>query len=479
MNYRMIARTVGYVLLAEAMLLLLPVAVAVYMHEAVLPFVITQAATAVPGLLLSLIPVRSRVLYARDGFLIVSLSWILVSVLGALPFVIGGSIPSYVDALFETVSGFTTTGSSILAEVESLPRSILFWRSFTHWIGGMGVLVFIMAILPLANERSMHVMRAECPGPEVGKIVPRARNAALYLYGVYFALTVAEMIALRCGGMPWFDCVVNAFGTAGTGGFSILNGGIGAYNSLYAEIVITVFMLLFGINFNVYFFLLARTFKPIFKMEELRVYLITAVSAMLLIGWNILPIVGSIGSSVRYSTFQVAAMMTSTGFSTADFNAWPTFSKCIMFLLMLMGACGGSTGGGMKVSRIIILVKKTRADLMRLLHPRSVRVVRLDGRRLDDGTVNAVALYFIVYLLIMMVSTLLLSLSGCDLDTALTASVTTLSNIGPGFSAIGPTANFAFFPVPCKLLLSLLMLMGRLEIFPLLLTLSPSMYRRR
>ena len=422
---------------------------------------------------------RSRSMFAREGFIIVSFSWILVSLAGALPFVFSGAIPNYVDALFETVSGFTTTGASILQNVEVLPRGLLFWRSFTHWIGGMGVLVFIMAVLPMAGERSMHVMRAEVPGPSVGKLVPRARHTAILLYSMYLALTIIEVLFLLAGGMPLFDSLVNSFATAGTGGFSIKNASIGFYNSAYVDIVVTVFMLLFGINFNLYFFLLTRDFRQIFKNEELRVYLCVALGSMLLITFNIMPEAGNFASAFRQASFQVSSVMTTTGFSTTDFNLWPQFSRTILFLLMILGACGGSTGGGLKVSRAIILVKRFVRDLVKQVHPRAVGSVRLDGRRVEDKTLHDVGIFFIAYMLIIGFMTLLVSLDGFSLETNLSAVVSCISNIGPGLDIVGPMGNFSGFSMLSKLLLSLTMLLGRLEIFPLLLSLTPILYRKK
>ena len=479
MNSRMVLRTLGYVLGAESALLLLPLLVAALYREDPVPFLIPLLALGVCALALCRIRVKEKTIYAREGFLIVSLSWILVSLAGAVPFVLDGAIPSYVDAVFETVSGFTTTGASILTDVESLPRGLLFWRSFTHWIGGMGVLVFIMAVLPLANDRSMHVMRAEVPGPAVGKMVPRARDTAMWLYGIYLGLTLLEVVFLLAGGMPLFDSLVNTFGTAGTGGFAIKNASIGFYNSAYVDGVITVFMLLFGINFNLYFLLLMRDFKQVLKSEELRVYLGVALTAMLLIALNILPQYGGFGVAFRYSAFQVSSIMTTTGFATADYTLWPTFSQTILFLLMILGACGGSTGGGLKVSRAIILVKSLGREVVRLVHPRAVSTVRLDGKRVEAQTVRDVGVFFIAYMFIIAVMTLLISLDGFGFATTFSAVTACMGNIGPGLGAVGPMGNFADFSLASKLLLSLTMLLGRLEIFPLVLFFTPVLYEKR
>ena len=468
----MVLRTLGYVLGAESALLLLPLLVAALYREDPVPFLIPLLALGVCALALCRIRVKEKTIYAREGFLIVSLSWILVSLAGAVPFVLGGAIPSYVDAVFDT-------GASILTDVESLPRGLLFWRSFTHWIGGMGVLVFIMAVLPLANDRSMHVMRAEVPGPAVGKMVPRARDTAMWLYGIYLGLTLLEVVFLLAGGMPLFDSLVNTFGTAGTGGFAIKNASIGFYNSAYVDGVITVFMLLFGINFNLYFLLLMRDFKQVLKSEELRVYLGVALTAMLLIALNILPQYGGFGVAFRYSAFQVSSIMTTTGFATADYTLWPTFSQTILFLLMILGACGGSTGGGLKVSRAIILVKSLGREVVRLVHPRAVSTVRLDGKRVEAQTVRDVGVFFIAYMFIIAVMTLLISLDGFGFATTFSAVTACMGNIGPGLGAVGPMGNFADFSLASKLLLSLTMLLGRLEIFPLVLFFTPVLYEKR
>ncbi len=479
MNIRMVLRILGHVLGAEAVLMLLPLLVCLIYGENPFPFLICVLGLGVITALLWLIKPRSRSLFAREGFLAVSLAWVLVSLAGAVPFVLGGAIPSYIDALFETVSGFTTTGASILRDVESLPRGLLFWRSFTHWIGGMGVLVFIMAVLPMAGDRSMHLMRAEVPGPSVGKLVPRVRHTALLLYAIYLTLTILEIVFLLAGGMPLFDSLVHAFGTAGTGGFAIKNASIAAYGSPYLQGVIGVFMLLFGVNFNLYFLLLMRDFKQVLKSEELRVYLLIVAASVGMITLNILPAVGGAGTAFREAFFQVSSIITTTGYATADYTLWPTFSQTILFLLMVIGACGGSTGGGMKISRLIILVKKCGRELIRLVHPRAVSTVRLDGKAVDSQTSHDVGIFFIAYMGIVGGMTLLVSLDGFDFTTTISAVTACMSNIGPGLGVVGPSGNFADFSILSKLLLSVTMLLGRLEIFPLLLTLTPVIYRKK
>ncbi len=479
MNIRMVLRILGYVLGAEAVLMLLPLLVCLIYGENPFPFLVCILGLGICAGLLRLIKPRSRSLFAREGFLAVSLAWILVSLAGAVPFVLDGAIPSYVDALFETVSGFTTTGASVLRDVEALPCGLLFWRSFTHWIGGMGVLVFIMAVLPMAGDRSMHLMRAEVPGPSVGKLVPRVRHTALLLYAIYLALTILEVGFLLAGGMPLFDSLVHAFGTAGTGGFSIKNASIAAYNSPYLEGVIGVFMLLFGVNFNLYFLLLMRDFKQVLKSEELRIYLLIVAGSVGMITLNILPTAGGAETAFREAFFQVSSIITTTGYATADYTTWPTFSQTVLFLLMVTGACGGSTGGGLKVSRLIILVKKCGRELIRLVHPRAVGAVRLDGKAVDNQTSHDVGIFFITYMGIIGGMTLLVSLDGFDFTTTISAVAACMGNIGPGLGTVGPSGNFMDFSVLSKLLLSVTMLLGRLEIFPLLLTLTPVIYRKK
>lgn len=479
MNIRMVLRILGYVLGAEAVLMLLPLLVCLIYGENPFPFLVCILGLGICAGLLRLVKPRSRSLFAREGFLAVSLAWILVSLAGAVPFVLDGAIPSYIDALFETVSGFTTTGASVLRDVEALPCGLLFWRSFTHWIGGMGVLVFIMAVLPMAGDRSMHLMRAEVPGPSVGKLVPRVRHTALLLYAIYLALTILEVGFLLAGGMPLFDSLVHAFGTAGTGGFSIKNASIAAYNSPYLEGVIGVFMLLFGVNFNLYFLLLMRDFKQVLKSEELRIYLLIVAGSVGMITLNILPTAGGAETAFREAFFQVSSIITTTGYATADYTTWPTFSQTILFLLMVTGACGGSTGGGLKVSRLIILVKKCGRELIRLVHPRAVGAVRLDGKAVDNQTSHDVGIFFITYMGIIGGMTLLVSLDGFDFTTTISAVAACMGNIGPGLGTVGPSGNFMDFSVLSKLLLSVTMLLGRLEIFPLLLTLTPVIYRKK
>ncbi len=475
----MIGFVIGRILVTEAALLVLPLIVALLYGEAAYPFLIPMALLVLIGLLLGVRRPARTALYARDGLAIVALAWIAVSAFGALPFVISGDIPFYVDAFFETVSGFTTTGASILTEVESLSRGGLFWRSFTHWVGGMGVLVFVMAILPMSDGHGMHIMRAEVPGPTVGKLVSRMSDTAKILYGIYLALTLVEIVLLLAGGMPLFDACIHSFGSAGTGGFSCRNLSVGAYQNPYFDIVIGIFMLMFGVNFNLYYFLLIRRFRDVFHSEELRSYLLIVAAAVVAITVDIAHLYDSVSTSLCHAFFQVSSIITTTGYATTDFNAWPTFSKGILVVLMFIGACAGSTGGGIKVARVVILVKASYGDMRRMLHPNAVSTVRFEGKPLTDRNLRGVHLFLTVYILVFTVSFLLLSLEQFDLVTTFTALAACINNIGPGLELVGPMGNFSAFSPWSKLLLSFNMLVGRLEIFPMLLLCAPSIWKRR
>ena len=479
MNYQMIGFVIGRILLTEAALLALPLVTALLYGEPAGPFLIPALVLVLVGLVLSGRKPQRTALYARDGLAVVALAWIAMSAFGALPFVISGDIPNFVDAFFETVSGFTTTGASILTDVESLSRGGLFWRSFTHWVGGMGVLVFVMAILPMTDGHGMHLMRAEVPGPSVGKLVSRMSDSAKILYGIYLAMTVIEIILLLAGGMPLFDACVHAFGTAGTGGFSSRALSVGTYQNAYYDIVIGVFMLLFGVNFNLYYFLLVRRFREVFRSEELRAYLLIVTASVLAITVNIVHIYGSAATSLRHAFFQVSSIITTTGYSTVDFNTWPSFSKAILVVLMFVGACAGSTGGGIKVSRILILLKSSLADMRKMLHPNAVTTVRLEGKPLTEKNIRGAHVFISVYLVVFVASFLLLSLEQFDLVTTFTALAACINNIGPGLEMVGPMGSFAAFSPASKLLLSFDMLVGRLEIFPMLLLFAPSIWKRR
>lgn len=479
MNYKMVSKTVGRLLQAEALLLLLPMAVSIYFKENLLyVYGIVIALVLLAGSLLTLPKPKKRTIYAREGFAIVSLSWILMSFFGALPFVISGAIPSFVDAFFETVSGFTTTGASILNSIETLPKSILFWRSFTHWIGGMGVIVFVLAILPQKDMQSMHILRAEVPGPTVGKLVSKTTVTARILYIIYGVLTVAEIIALLCCEMPLYDSVTTAFATAGTGGFSVKNASIAAYNNLGAEVVISLFMLLFGINFNLFYLLLIKQFKRVFKSEELWTYLAVIGVSVLLITFNIYPMVETLGTALRQAGFQVISIITTTGFVTADFGQWPAMSQMVLVILMFLGACAGSTGGGLKVGRMIILVKAAFRELRRAINPNRVKAIKLDGAVIEKDVVITTSTYFVIYMFIIGISALILTIDNFDFTTTVTAVVTCINNVGPGLAAVGPVENFADFSNFSKLVLSANMLIGRLEIFPIIILFMRSTWKK-
>ena len=414
--------------------------------------------------------------------MVTALSWVVMSLVGALPFVFAGAIPSYIDAVFETVSGFTTTGASILTDVEGMSRGLLFWRSFTHWVGGMGVLVFLLAIVPLAGGRSVHIMRAESPGPVVGKLVPKVRDTAMILYGIYITMTVVLIALLLLGGMPLYDSAVHAFGTAGTGGFGIWGDSIAHYDSAYIDVVLSIGMVLFGVNFNIYYLLLMGKVKSILRSEELRWYLGIIAGATLLIAWNTLSRWGGMLQSLRYAFFQVASVITTTGFATADFNLWPELSRMLLLVLMLVGACAGSTGGGMKVSRLIIMLKSAKREISRMLHPRSVYTLQFEGKPLEDQTIHNVFTYFFILVFLVIASVLLVSLDNMDFDSTFSAVLACINNIGPGLGIVGPMGSYAALSPLSKLVLILDMLLGRLEIFPMLMLFAPSVWigkRRR
>ena len=480
MNYRMIGFVLGRILLVEAGLMAAPLIVTLlYGESAVAAFLIPIGLLLVLGLALGLRVPKDTTIYAREGLAVVALSWVTMSLFGALPFCLSQAIPSYIDSFFETVSGFTTTGASILSEVESMEHGLLFWRSFTHWVGGMGVLVFVMAVLPMADGRGMHLMRAEVPGPSVGKLSSKLSDTAKTLYAMYLVLTALEVVFLIAGGMPLFDALVNAFGTAGTGGFSHLNRIIGQYGNPYYEIVIGIFLLLFGINFNLYYFLLMRRFREVFRSEELLTYLSIVALATVGIAFNIRSICASLPEAFRQSFFQVATIITTAGFSSADFDLWPSFSKTVLVMLMFFGACAGSTAGGIKIARIVILFKSAARDVQRMIHPHAVATVRFEGKTLDDKTIRGTHLYLSAYLMLFVLSVLLISLEGNDLVTSFTSVAACLNNIGPGLGKVGPMGNFGFYSVPAKLLLSFDMLAGRLDIFPMLVLCAPAVWLKK
>lgn len=474
----MICRVLGLILACEAALLILPTVAGLCYGESVTHFLITMALSGALGVLLTRVKPYSDVIYAKDGFVVVSLGWVLMSMIGALPFVLSGDIPNYIDALFETVSGFTTTGASILEDVEGLSRGCMFWRSFTHWIGGMGVLVFIMAVLPMSGEHSMHIMRAEVPGPTVGKLVPRVRQTAKLLYLIYIAMTLLEMLLLLLGGMSFYDALLHAFATAGTGGFSTRAASIAAFDSLYLEMVIAVFMVLFGVNFNLYFLLLIGRWKDALKSEELHWYLGIIAASVMAITLGISKMYGGIATGLRHAFFYVASITSSTGFGTVDFVTWPEYCKWIIVMLMFCGACAGSTGGGIKTSRVIILFKNVACEIRQMIHPRAVTRVQLDGKRVDAAGLKAVSTFFTSFMLLLITGSFLVSLDGYDMATNFSAVLSSLSNIGPGMSLIGPTGNYNIFSYGSKLVLTVMMLIGRLEIFPILILFSPSTWKK-
>lgn len=480
MNRRMIGYIIGKMMGVEALVLLLPALISlIYREDDYVFFLMTSVVLAVIYFLLARKKPEESTIYGKEGLVIVAVAWVLWSIFGAIPFTISGNIPNYVDAFFETVSGFTTTGSTILTEIQSLPKGILFWRSLTHWIGGMGVLVFVMMLTSLDAKGAMHLMRAEVPGPEADKLVPKARSTAKILYAMYFALTAVEVVFLLFGGMNLYDSVMHAFSTAGTGGFSNRNVSVGYYDSAYIDGVITVFMILFGINFNLYYLMLLKHFKEAFKNEELKTYLGIIAGAVAIITINISSMYGSVLKAFRYAAFQVASVITTTGFCTADYNLWPELSKSVLLAIMVVGACAGSTGGGIKVSRLVILLKSVTQEIKRLHHPKAVTIVRVNGRKIGAETRQGVYVYFICYIFIIIGSTLLVSLDNFDFATTISAVLTTINNVGPGIALVGPVENFAKFSVFSKLIFCLDMLFGRLEIFPILLVLSPSFWRKR
>ncbi|MDO4340728.1 MAG: TrkH family potassium uptake protein [Eubacteriales bacterium] len=469
MNYSIILYIVGWILNFQAVFMALPCVTAlIYRERSGFAFLITMAVCVFIGLPLVRKKPSNKVFHTKEGYVTVALSWIVLSITGAIPFVISGSIPHPVDAVFETVSGFTTTGASILSSVEALPRCVLMWRSFTHWIGGMGVLVFLLCLLPLTGGYHMNLMRAESPGPTVSKLVPKVQSTAKILYTIYLALTLLEIFLLLLGGMPVFDTLCTAFGTAGTGGFGIKNDSIAGY-STYIQVVVTIFMILFGVNFSAYYLILTKKFVQAFKIEEVRWYLGIIAVSTLVITYNIRPMFNGIGTALKHAAFQVGSIITTTGFATTDFNQWPGVSRTILVMLMFVGACAGSTGGGIKVSRFIILTKAIGKELHLYLHPNAVKKVKMDQKTVAHEVIRSTNTFISVYVLIFAVSTLIIAFDNFDLVTNFTAVAATLNNIGPGLELVGPTGNFGLFSPLSKCVLIFDMLAGRLEIFPLLL----------
>ena len=476
MNLGIIIYILGYILMIEAGLMLIPAVFGLFVHESAAIWLFAVAAAAfAAGVLIRRRKPRDNVFYLKEGCITTAASWLVLSIVGCLPFYLSGAIPSFTDALFETISGFTTTGASILTRVEDLPLCMLFWRSFSHWIGGMGVLVFLLAIIPLSGGSHMNLMRAESPGPSVSKLVPKVRSTARILYTIYFALSVVLLVLLLIGRMPAFDALLITFGTAGTGGFGVRSSSCGEY-SAYVQWVVGIFMLLFGINFNAYYLILMKKIKDALKMEEIKGYLLMVIGAWALICINLR---GSMpaGDTLRHAFFQVASLATSTGYATVDFDLWPDFSKLILILVMFVGACAGSTGGGLKVSRVMLALKAAKREMAYYLHPKSIRKIKMDGRTVEQEQLDGVGIYLIVFAIVFAVSLFLVMLSGVDLMTGFSAVLTTINNMGPGFNTVGPAANFAHLSVLSKYVLMFDMLAGRLELFPMLLLLHPGLWR--
>ncbi|MBQ6831079.1 MAG: TrkH family potassium uptake protein [Oscillospiraceae bacterium] len=484
MNYKMMGRFIAQLISIEGVFLLPALCISLFYgeHSAVRGFALTVAIIlAVSALLYTLCRRAGRLFGAREGLVCVGLSWIILSLLGALPFFLSGHIPNYIDALFETVSGFTTTGASILSDVESLPRGLLYWRSFTHWVGGMGVLVFLLAISTGGEQGkgfTMHLMRAESPGPDVGKLVPKMKQTATILYGIYIVLTIVNIVLLLLGGMNWLDALCTAFGTAGTGGFGVRNDSIASF-SPYIQNVTTVFMLLFGVNFSCYYLLLLRQFRGVFRDEELRTYVGIVIAAIVLISLNTFSIYGNLADTVRHAAFKVGSIMTTTGSTTTDYELWPAFSKGILLTLMVIGACAGSTGGGIKVARVLLLLKSLRRNIRQIMNPKKVMVVRNNGRPVDEKVLDNTNAYLAAYVVIVIVCYLLISLDGFSIGTNLSAVLACFNNIGPGMETVGPMFNYGCYSDFSTVVLSLAMLAGRLEIFPILVLSSRSAWKGR
>ena len=480
MNITAILNIIGHVMKYEIILLLIPFFVALFYGQGDSNAFLYTVLLMIPiALILIKIKGKKNEIYAKEGFLTVGLAWIVISFFGALPFVFSGAIPSLVDAFFETSSGFTTTGASILTEIQSLPKGILFWRSFTHWVGGMGFLIFILALMPTFSGNTIHLLKAESPGPTPGKIVPKIKQTAKILYAIYFVLTLIETIFLKSAGLSWYDSIIHALGTAGTGGFSNMNASVAAFNNPAVEWIITIFMLLFGVNFVLYFQLIRGNVKAFFKSEELKWYLIAVFASIIIIAVNIIPFNhGDVTKSIRDSAFQVSSIVTTTGYATVNFNLWPTLSKVILIMLMFMGAMAGSTGGGIKTIIIVIIFKAIRREIDKILHPRRVKSVKIDGNVVEEETISGVFLFIFAYIIISLIAIFIVSFDNFDVTTTVTSVIATLSNIGPGLEMVGPAGNFSAFSDLSKLVLSFCMLAGRLEIYPMLILFSPSLWKK-
>lgn len=476
----MVLKSLGILLICEAIAILPSLIVSlIYNDEGIKAFSYTLVILLAAGLALVSLKTTANNIYAKDGFAIVALGWILISFFGALPFYFSGAIPSLIDAFFEASSGFTTTGASILKVIEGLPKSILFWRSFTHWIGGMGVLVLTLAILPSVGASTLHIMKAESPGPNPGKLVPKVGKTAKILYGIYLVITLIEVVLLCIAGLPLYDSLIHTFGTVGTGGFSSMNASVGAYNNVFAEIIITIFMLMCGANFSLYYQVTKGNFKALFKDEEFRFYMGVVGTSILLITINLYgSVFKTIGESLRHSSFQVASIITTTGYSSTNFDQWPVFSKTILFFLMFVGGCAGSTGGAIKNIRILLMLKSAKTQLMQILHPKGVYPVRFGGKVVDDKTMSEIMSFFFMYMFIFVIAVLFVALDGFDVTTTLSSVAATLGNIGPGFAMVGPMGNFSAMSPITKIVLSFTMLIGRLEIYPILLLTVPAFWKK-
>jgi len=476
----MVLKNLGKLLVCEALSIVPAALVSIYYKENEFwSFLYTIIILIVLGVILIRIKAKNKNIYSRDGFAIVAIGWILLSFFGALPFYFSGAIPSLVDSFFEASSGFTTTGATILGEIESLSRGILFWRSFTHWIGGMGVLVLVMAILPSAGAGSMQIMKAESPGPNPGKLVPKVKETAKILYGIYLIITLVQLILLKVSGLPLFDSIIHTLGTVGTGGFSNRNISVGAYNNIAAEIIITVFMLICGANFALHYQLLKGNIKGFFKDGEFKLYLFIVTMSIILITFNLNGnIYNSVKESLRHASFQVASIITTTGYATVDFNTWPSLSKLILLLLMFVGGCAGSTAGGLKNIRILLLFKAAKRDLLKIIHPKAVYTVTLQGKAVNEQTLSEVLGFFFMYVIIFCFSVLIVSFEGKDIVTTISSVATTLGNVGPGLEIVGPMGNFSSFTVFSKLIFSFCMIVGRLEIYPMILLLMPRFWAK-
>jgi trk system potassium uptake protein TrkH len=478
MNYRIILKTLGNLLIIESIGMTPSLFISIYYRQNdMIAFIISIAITGILGFALTRITASSNKFKTREGLVLVSLGWILVSLFGCLPFIISDYIPSFADAFFETVSGFSTTGATILNNVEALPKGLLFWRSFTHWMGGMGILVFTIAVVPAMGVGSFHIFKAEAPGPAANKFGPRMKETAKILYITYISITLLQIFLLKLGGMTLYDSAVHTFGTVGTGGFSTRNASIGSYNSTYIHVVISLFMMLSGVNFSLYFALYRRKWRDVIKNEELRFYLFIILVSTIFISINIKGIYHSLGETVKHAFFQVNSIITTTGYTTVNFDEWPTFSKGILFALMFVGGCAGSTAGSIKVIRILALLKLIKVEILKLVHPRAVISVKIDSRSVSSGALSSIVSFFVLYIIIFVLGTLAISLEGIGLVSSASAVSATLGNIGPGFEFVGPLRNFGEFSVYSKLLLSLLMLLGRLELFTLISLFIPRFWK--